>query len=316
LLAVNDESARLTLAYPNGRNISFTRIISFQPPQTFVAFSAKGWYVTGESAPGFPSLVNRFQPNDSNETLAKDIEWVSGVAVAPDDSIYVSATKDGRIFHTLPDGTREILAEGLKYPEGLALSADGTLYAVVGGQGFSDVFPIPGTGDEVISITADGQITKLARLQDAAEIAIGPDGLLYVAAGNSVYRLSADGKAEVFTSGFQAARGVAFDIAGNLYVADDNGNNIARISGIDGEEVHGRVLDFSSGMPVTGAFVRVTRVSPPYMGQLAMTANDGTFSILALAGEYTVTGWADGYQVTSFTITDIANEVVVELLPK
>ncbi len=313
LLTVNDESGRLTLAYPNGRVIPFTRIISFQPPQTFLAFSPQGWYVTGESAPGFPSSVNRYLPNGPHETLASDIEWASGVTVAADGSIYVSATNDGKIFHILPDGTREVVAEGLQFPQALALGRDGFLYAVTGGQGFGDVFAIPTQGDAIVSIASNGKVAQLAQIRDAAEIAIGPDGLLYVAAGDSVVRLNAAGVAETFASGFKSARGVAFDIAGNLYVADDNGNNIVRIGGFPAASIRGRALD-ANGKPVAGAFVRVTQVHAPFAGQLTVAANDGTFVLPAVSGEYAVTVWAEGFQTATVSITDVDEEVEITLV--
>ncbi|MBI3164275.1 MAG: carboxypeptidase regulatory-like domain-containing protein [Chloroflexi bacterium] len=315
LLTVNDESGRLTLAYPDGRNIPFTPIISFQPPQTFLAFAVEGWYATGESAPGFPSIVNRYLPNGSHETLASDIEWVSGVALAEDGSIYVSATNDGRIFRISPDGERELIAEGLSFPQALALNKDGLLYAVTGGQGFGDVFFIPTMGDGIVSITSEGIVTELASIPDATQIAIGADGYLYIAAGNSIVRMTGAGETEPFAGGFNLARGAAFDIAGNLYVADDNGNDIVRISGFPVGSIRGRVLD-ESGNPVAGALVRVTQAVPPFAGGLTASASDGTFTLPVAPMEYTVTVWAEGYRTTTITVLDLSQEAVVELLPE
>jgi hypothetical protein len=81
VLSVNDQAGRLVLIMPDGRVSPFIQVISFQPPQTFLAFSPQGWYVVGESVPGFPSLLKRYLPNGVEQTLVYAIPAVSGVAV-------------------------------------------------------------------------------------------------------------------------------------------------------------------------------------------------------------------------------------------
>ncbi len=229
LVTINDEAGRLTLACLDGVNRPLISIISFQPPQTHIAFSKKGWFVAGESAPGFPSQLNLYLPDGRFETLASDLDNVSGVAVGPDGEIYAAATGDGTIVRIELGGTRTVIAEGLDSPQALAVSPDGTVYAVVGGSGFGEVFSVPPFGDAVVSIDRDGVIRQLAHLPGAAALAFGPDGRLVVAAGSSVFRLDAGGIAILFARGFQSARGVAFDSDGRLYVADDDANAVIRI---------------------------------------------------------------------------------------
>ncbi len=229
LVTVNDEGGRLTIACPNGENHPLMSIISFQPPQTHVAFSSEGWFVCGESAPGFPSLLNLYLPNGDSQTLATDLDDVSGVAVGVDGAIYASATGAGTIVRIQADGTRNVIAEDLDAPQALAVTSDGTIYAVTGGAGFGDVFIAPIFGDTVIAISPDGAIRQVARINGAAALAMGTDGLLYVAAGNAVMVVDRWGTAWPFAQGFQSARGVALDAEGRLYVADDDGNAIIRI---------------------------------------------------------------------------------------
>ncbi|MBN1858285.1 hypothetical protein JW848_03665 [Candidatus Bipolaricaulota bacterium] len=229
LVTVNDEAGRLTIACADGLNRPLISIISFQPPQTHIAFSEAGWFVAGESAPGFPSRLNLYLPDGRFETLASDLDNVSGVAVGPDGAIYAAATGDGTIVRIELGGTRTVIAEGLASPQALAVSPDGTVYAVVGGSGFGEVFSVPPFGDAVVSIDRDGVIRQLAHLPGAAALAFGPDGRLVVAAGPSVFRLDPWGIAVLFARGFQSARGVAFDSEGRLYVADDDANAVIRI---------------------------------------------------------------------------------------
>ena len=229
LVTVNDEGGRLTIACPDGENRSLIPMISFQPPQTHVAFSAQGWFICGESAPGFPSLLNLYLPNGERETLATDLDNVSGVAVGADGAVYASATGDGVIVRIEQDGTRRTIASGLEMPQALAVAPDGTVYAVTGGAGFGDVFVIPSYGNNVIAIAPNGTIHQLARIDRAAALALGPDGRLYVAAGSAVIVVDEWGTAWPFAQGFQAARGLTLDAEGRLYVADDDANAIVRI---------------------------------------------------------------------------------------
>jgi len=229
LVTVNDEGGRLTIACPDGENLPLIPVISFQPPQTHVAFSPEGWFVCGESAPGFPSLLNLYLPNGESKTLATDLDNVSGVAIGADGAVFASATGDGAIVCIQQDGTREVIADGLETPQALAVASDGTVYAITGGAGFGEVFSIPCFGNHVIAIAPNGSVRQLARVDGAAALALGPDGRVYVAAGDSVMVIDAWGAAWPFAQGFQAARGVAFDADGNLYVADDDGNAIVRI---------------------------------------------------------------------------------------
>jgi sugar lactone lactonase YvrE len=318
LVTVNDEAGRLTLATPDGHNTPFTQVISFQPPQTFVAFGPEGWYVVAEAAPGFPSQVNRYLPSGLFETLAADIPDVSGVAVAPDGSVYVSSTLDGTIIQMLPDGSRQTFASALRSPLGLALASDGMLYAVTGGQASGSVFAVPDRGDAVVAITPDGEAqTLVANLPDASGLAVGPDGLLYVAAENYVYRFTPGGDMERFASGFASARGVAFDMAGNLLVADDGANDVVMIDGFPQGTLRGLVTD-SAGTPLEGIYVRAALVQPPYTGQLAMTDAEGRVSLPAAPGDYLVTAYSDNYEKGSGTVTitaDMVGEVEIRLEP-
>jgi sugar lactone lactonase YvrE len=229
LFIVNDEGGRLTVATPDGNVTPSFQIISFQPPQTYLAFSASGWFVTGESAPGFPSKVMRYLNDGTIETITEEITWASGVAVSADDNVFISATESGQIIRITSNSESGTFAEGLQSPQSLTFDPTGSLYVVTGGQRSGGVFSIPMMGDTIQKISKDGNITTIASIQNAAQITCGPDSWIYVAAGNYVYRLNDHHEKEVVASGFQSARGVAFDRNGNLFVADENDNSIILI---------------------------------------------------------------------------------------
>ena len=235
VLVVNDEAGWSSVVCADGSVRAFAKMCSFQPPQTCIAFSAEGWIAAGESAPGFPSLLNVYLPNGRHTTLSTELDNVSGVAVAADGTIFASVTGEGRIVSVSIDGTVHTVADGLQWPQGLALSSTGTLYAIVGGEagGGEGVFTMPLTGDAIIQVNADGSTQTLAWLDRAAGLAVGPDDVLFVVAADGVYRITAPWFAEPFATGFTEARGISFDPEGRLYVADDFENTIIRISEVE-----------------------------------------------------------------------------------
>jgi hypothetical protein len=315
VVTVNDEAGSLTIATAAGENSHLIKINSYQPPQTFLAFSPDGWYVTGESAPGFPSLLKRYLPNGLSEIMAGDIPQVSGVAVGKDGSVYASGTASGEIIKINPDGSRTMIAGGLNYPQALAITGDGTLLAVTGGMGEGDVFSMPQFGDAVVSISLDGGITNLAQVNAAADIALGSDGYIYMPGEKAVYRVSRSGEKETFAEGFGWARGVAFDAAGNLLVSDDLGNAIVMISGFPQGYIKGSVLDNTDDSAIEDAKIQITQSSPPYAGRFISTDKNGNYSLgLAPAG-YTLTTWKDGYQKTTIENVEInEGEEIIQVI--
>ena len=321
LVVVADEAGGLILVTPDGETRLLVRLASYTPPLTFIAFAPQGWYVAGESAPGFPSLLNRYLPNGAGlrETLADDIPQVSGVAVGTDGSIYASSTiPEGKIFHLFPDGTRQVLIDGLQTPQALTLNSDGILYAVVGGEGGTGLYAAPLRGDTILSIGPDGTASTLANVRHATDMALGPDGLLYVAAGQHVYRVWPFGIAELFASGFSNAQGVAFDVEGNLYVADEGRSAIVRINGFPQGRLTGVVTNAVTGTPLEGVRLRVVQARPPFTGRMVVTAADGTFSLEAAPDTYNLTAWAEGYRTTvweGITVGDEPMQLTLALPP-
>lgn len=96
--------------------------------------------------------------------------------------------------------------------ENLAFSTDGTLYV-------SDI-----GGDRLLRVRADGAVEVVAHVPGMHGLALGPDGRLFAGAsgnGAEVWRFTSLSPLarEVVASGLEAANGLAFDGAGNLFVS-------------------------------------------------------------------------------------------------
>jgi sugar lactone lactonase YvrE len=118
------------------------------------------------------------------------------------------------VYQATPQGNLSVYVEGMGVATGLAFDRDENLY--VGDRS--------GT---IFKISRDRQIFVFATLEasiSAYHLAFGPDDFLYVTGPTTssfdcVQRISPRGDAEIFYRGLGRPQGMAFDVAGNLYVA-------------------------------------------------------------------------------------------------
>lgn len=152
-------------------------------------------------------------------------------------TLYVAEAGAGRIARRPPGGAWETAAS-VPSPTGLALDSLGNLYTISSGQ----VLRIRAGGTQDVVLPADGPL-----LQPSA-VAVTPQGALLVAdaAGNLIWRLSADGSLErvagTGAAGFSAETGLALNVridspadlavepGGSLLVCDTGNNRVRRLA--------------------------------------------------------------------------------------
>lgn len=97
--------------------------------------------------------------------------------------------------------------------------------------------------------------------------------------GSNVYKITPDGEATIFASGFNTPNGLAFDSQNNLYVCDLSGSKIYKLS-ISGEFLDTIVVSTPSG--IVKSFDSDTMLFTQYSGnKLSKLAPDGTIILLA-----------------------------------
>ena len=169
---------------------------------------------SGSRGQKVPVSVFKINSQHVVKPFVNDLMNPTGLAFGLDGMLYISSRMEGTIFRVSSDGRVETYAEGMGVATGLAFDHSGNLY--VGDR----------TGT-VFKINPDRQIFVFATLEpsvSAYHLAFGPEGDLYVtgpttSSFDSVYSISPDGAVRNFYRGLGRPQGMAFDAAGNLYVA-------------------------------------------------------------------------------------------------
>jgi len=159
--------------------------------------------------------------------FVRDLLNATGLAFGPDGYLYVSSRAEGTVYRISPEGAMSTYAEGMGIATGLAFDAEGNLYV---GDRSGTIFKVgpdrkhsSESGDPVI----DREIFVYATLEPsvaAYHLAFNDAGVLFVtgpttSSNQTIYAIDRDGKTSAFYQGLGRAQGMAFDGAGNLYVA-------------------------------------------------------------------------------------------------
>jgi len=305
LAVANDDGGMMALVDPAGNVSWFFDYTSFTPPMPFVRFASDGTLYASEGCPGCPEGVISVPPGETPRPFV-DSHMPAGLALRADGALLVAETSTGQITQINTDQSTEVVAEGLEFPQALALDAGGDLFVVTGPEYFEPdaVFTVPSWGDTINRIDLEGDITTVVTLTAVSDLAVGPSGDLFAPTvfGGTVVRVSPQGTVSSVVSGLRSAFGVAFDLAGNLYVSDSDFNGIVRISGFPQGTLSGTVSSAGGG-PIEGARVQVVCDWPIVVGQVVTTSVEGRFGLPAAPRTYSVIVTAEGHE--AMTLDDI-----------
>jgi hypothetical protein len=161
-----------------------------------------------------PFSVYVIDPEGNKQPFLAEIVNATGLAVGPDNQLYISSRHAGTVYRSSFDKRLEKYIEGVGLATGIAFDTDGNM--ILGDRG--------GT---LYRISQDRQISVLCELEpsvSAYHLAAAPDGSIFVtgptlSTQDSIYRVSKDGQVDVFFKGLGRPQGMAFDRHGKLQVA-------------------------------------------------------------------------------------------------
>jgi|ERR1700722_7298707 len=186
-------------------------------PVTNPALDAEGnIYVTFSGSRGqrVPVAIFKIDTNYAVKPFVVEMMNATSIAFDRQSQMYVSSRHDGAVYRVAPNGTMTTFAEGLGVATGLAFDREQSLY--VGDRN--------GT---IFKIARDQQMFVFATLEpsvSAYHLAFGPKGDLFVTGPSTssfdrVHKIDPQGTVTTFFKGLGRPQGLAFDVAGNLYVA-------------------------------------------------------------------------------------------------
>jgi len=219
---------------------------------------------SGSRGQHLPTTLFRLEPDGFLDEMPEPILNPTGIAFDRDGQLFVTNRAQGEVYSVGRDGTATVYATGLGIATGLAFDAEGLMYV---GDRSGMVFRIRDFGEVETFTVMDASVA-------AYHMAFGPDGRLFMtapglASHDGVHVIDKEGFDENFFRGLGRPQGLAFDKAGNLYVAGclKGRHGIVKISRDGTSAEH-----FVAGNSVVGlCFTR--------KGEMVVATNDSVYSV-------------------------------------
>jgi sugar lactone lactonase YvrE len=205
-------------------SFGFNEIEQFMPNGASSIFADTGAYPYGVEFDSAGNLyvgatggIEKFAPNGTGSTFAALSFDPTGIAFDAAGNLYTDDFYNSIIYKITPNGTVSVFdTQGLRYPGGLAFDSSGNLYAANWGNAIEKIAP---NGSAALFARTSGGPTGLAFY----------GGNLYSTSGSdAIQEFTPSGAGSTFAVGslLNNPQGLAFDAAGNLFVANYSGGNV------------------------------------------------------------------------------------------
>lgn len=215
-VGVEDESRAVTVGL--GHCIVGKKLAGEVHPVANPAFDPRdgSLYVTRSGSRGehVPVSIYRIETEGAVEEFSGDIMNPTSIAFDRTGRMFVTSRFDGSVNRITPEREVVMFAADLGIATGMAFNRDGEMFV---GDRSGTIYRINEIGEAKPWAQHEPSVS-------AYHLAFGPDDGLYVtgptiSSFESVTRFDEDGRATSFHNGLGRPQGLAFDRAGNLYVA-------------------------------------------------------------------------------------------------
>jgi sugar lactone lactonase YvrE len=169
---------------------------------------------SGSRGQHYPVSIFRIDVDGEIEGFSGDVTNPSGFAFDQSGQMFVSSRLNGTVYRMAPFREAVAFAQDLGVATGLAFDDEGALFV---GDRSGTIYKVDAIGNVSPWATHEPSVS-------AYHLAFGPDKDLYltgptVSSYDSITRFDKSGVAKTFYRGLGRPQGLAFDRAGNLYVA-------------------------------------------------------------------------------------------------
>ncbi len=223
-------------------------------------------YVTRSGSRGqrMPVSIFRIDTNGTLTSLHGEITNPTGMAFDSTGQMYVTSRLDGTVYRVSPFHEVVPFARNLGVATSIAFDRVGRMYV---GDRTGTIHRVNGIGEADVWALLEPSVS-------AYHMAFGLDDNLYVtgptvSSFDAITRVDGDGRTSVFYRGLGRPQGLAFDRAGNLYVAASLGGRrgIVRISP---DASHAEIV--VAGMNVVGLAFSAA-------GDMVVATNEAVYSL-------------------------------------
>lgn len=170
--------------------------------------------ISGARGKEVPVSVVRVSPGGRGVPFVSGILNATGLAISPEDDLYVSSRAEGNVYRVEMGGDPELYVEGMGVATGMVFDAEGNLYV---GDRSGTIFKINPSKKIFVHATLEPSVS-------AYHMAVDAEGGLYVTAptmssNEAIWRVAPNGEVRVWYRGLGRAQGLALASDGSLYVA-------------------------------------------------------------------------------------------------
>ena len=169
---------------------------------------------SGSRGQELPVTMFRLEKDGFLDEMPVDVTNPTGLAFDKEGKLFVTNRFTGEVIRINENFDKSVIASDLGVATGIAFDQNGTMFV---GDRSGTIYKVSEFGIAEIFAAIEPSVA-------AYHMAFGADGRLYVTAPglasyDVIYAIDKDGFEEVFFRGLGRPQGLAFDKAGNLYVA-------------------------------------------------------------------------------------------------